>query len=229
MTRQPVLLSIQTGTPVDHGRPDAPDPMERLWTSGFFKSPVAGPVFLGKTNLDGDGQADLENHGGPDKAVCVYAADHYDAWRDELAILDLPMGAFGENFTIAGLIESDVCIGDVWQLGAVIVQVSQPRQPCWKLARRWKLKDLPARVVETGRTGWYLRVLQEGMVSPGLSLTLIDRPFPQWNIANANVVMHHDKTNRESASALAAVPALSSSWKETLLKRASSHSNTGPP
>ena len=93
MTRPPVLLSIQTGTPVDHGRPDASDPLERPWTSGFFKSPVAGPVFLGKTNLDGDGQADLENHGGPDKAACVYAADHYDAWRHELALPELPDGS----------------------------------------------------------------------------------------------------------------------------------------
>ncbi len=220
--RPTVLVSIQTGRPAEHGKEGASDPMDRLWTSGFFKSPNAGPVFLGKENLDGDGQADLENHGGPDKAVCVYAADHYDVWRHELGMLALSFGAFGENFTIAGLVESDVCIGDVWCLGEAVVQVTQPRQPCWKLARRWRIKNLPGRVVETGRTGWYLRVLEEGTVAPGLSITRIEQPFPLWTIARANEVMHHDKSNREAAAELAAVPPLSRSWRETLSARGAS-------
>jgi MOSC domain-containing protein YiiM len=217
--RQPTLVSIQVGQPKGHGAEGASDPMLRPWTTGFVKEPVPGPVNLGRTNLDGDGQADLVNHGGPDKAVCVYSADHYDAWRRELELPSLPFGAFGENFTVGGLTEPDVCVGDVWRLGDVTLQVSQPRQPCWKLARRWRVKDLTARVVENGKTGWYFRVLTEGLVSPGLPLTLIERPNPSWTIAEANRVMHQDKADLASAAALAAVPELSASWRSTLASR----------
>ena len=119
--RQPVLLSIHVGRPAEQGTERAADPLDRPWTSGFFKTPVAGPVFLGTTNLDGDGQADLVNHGGPDKAVCAYSADHYDAWRRELGLTEMPFGAYGENFTIGGLDEAGVCIGDVWRVGEATV------------------------------------------------------------------------------------------------------------
>src|SRR5262245_35397589 len=99
----PVLVSIQVGLPKSYGRAAAEDPMDRPWQTGFFKQPVDGPSWLGRTNLVGDGQADLVNHGGEDKAVLCYAASHYPEWRDELARPDLPYGAFGENFTIEGL------------------------------------------------------------------------------------------------------------------------------
>jgi MOSC domain-containing protein YiiM len=218
--RQPTLISIQVGQPKGHGNEGASDdPMLRPWATGFFKEPVSGPVKLGRTNLDRDGQADLVNHGGPDKAVCVYSADHYDAWRRELEMPSLPFGAFGENFTVGGLTEPDVCVGDVWRLGDATLQVSQPRQPCWKLARRWRIKNLTAKVVENGKTGWYFRVLIEGLVSPGLPLTLIERPNPSWTVAEANRVMHHDKADLASAAALAAVPELSASWRSTLASR----------
>jgi MOSC domain-containing protein YiiM len=128
---QPVLRSIQVSLPRSFGAEGATDPLDRPWVSGFDKQPVAGPVRLGATNLDGDGQADLVYHGGPDKAVLAYSADHYDDWRRELAMPALRFGAFGENFTIAGQSEAEVCVGDVWQVGAVTLQVSQPRQPCW--------------------------------------------------------------------------------------------------
>jgi MOSC domain-containing protein YiiM len=219
---QPVLLSIQVGRPAEHGTDGAADPMDCPWTSGFFKAPVAGPISLGRTNLDGDGQEDLVNHGGPDKAVCVYSADHYDTWRHELELPGLTFGAFGENFTIGGMDEDGVCIGDVWRVGEATVQVSQPRQPCWKLARRWRIKDLPGRVVATGRTGWYFRVLEEGVVSPELPMALVERPFPSWTVGRANRVMHHDRGDRRAAAELAAVPPLSASWREALARRAGS-------
>jgi MOSC domain-containing protein YiiM len=218
--RQPRLLSIQTGKPADHGTEGAPDPTDRPWITGFFKTPVSGPLFLRTVNLDGDGQADLVNHGGPDKAVCAYPAGHYDAWRRELGLPEMPFGGFGENFTVGGLTEAEVCIGDVWRVGGALVQVSQPRQPCWKLARRWRIKDLPGRVVETGRTGWYFRVLQEGAVSLDLPMTLVERPVPHWSVGRANRVMHHDKSDVGVAAELASVRHLSASWKEALSVRA---------
>jgi hypothetical protein len=122
------LSSIQVGLPRTLGSEDATEPDERPWTTGSFKVPAEGPIYLRYTNLGGDGQADLRNHGGADKAVCVYASQHYPFWRRELGIADFHYGAFGENFTLDGLTEPEVCIGDVYAVGNARVQVSQPRQ-----------------------------------------------------------------------------------------------------
>lgn len=225
----PALQSIQVGLPTHFGREGAADPMDRPWTTGFFKQPVFGPVRLGATNLDGDGQADLDHHGGPDKAVLAYSADHYDAWRRELNNPALPPGAFGENFTVAGITEADVCLGDVWTIGGeAALQVSQPRQPCWKLARRWRLKTLSLQVQESGRTGWYFRVLHEGVVAAGMPLVLVERPHPAWSIARANRVMHTDKNDGRAAAELAALPCLAESWKTTLRRRVEQNIHPDP-
>ena len=135
-----------------------------------------GRVFVGRTNLVGDGQADLENHGGIDKAVLAYSADHYPKWRRELSLPDMPYGAFGENLTISGLSEESVCIGDTLRIGTVTFEVSQPRQPCWKLARRWRMHELTGLVVRNGRSGWYLRVLEEGWIEASMPVMLIGPP-----------------------------------------------------
>lgn len=216
----PLLVSIQVGLPRAYGREGADDPMDRPWETGFFKQAVDGPRWLGKTNLVGDGQADLVNHGGPDKAVLCYAASHYPGWREELQRPDLPHGAFGENFTIDGLTEETVCVGDVYRLGEAIVQVSQPRQPCWKLAWRWRLKELTALVERSGRTGWYIRVLEEGEVRPGLGLTLLERPYPEWTVKRATFVMRHRQQGRTAAGELAGCEALAASWRDRLAEAA---------
>jgi MOSC domain-containing protein YiiM len=215
----PVISSIQVGLPRRCGEADSADPTERPWTTGFYKEPVVGPVRVRRLNIDGDAQADLVNHGGPDKAVCVYPADHYPHWREALNLTTLMFGAFGENFTVEGLTEADVCIGDTWAVGGVTFQVSQPRQPCWKLARRWRIKTLALQVQQTGRTGWYFRVLDEGTVSAGSPLVLIHRHHPEWTVERANTVMHHDKDNVQSAWELAGLSLLSASWRKTLARR----------
>ena len=217
----PVLVSIQVGRPSVRGVPGSDDPMDQTWTSGIVKNVIDGPVWLGRTNLAGDGQADLVNHGGPDKAVLSYAATHYPGWRQELDRPDLPHGAFGENFTIDGLSEDVVCVGDSYALGDdVVVQVSQPRVPCWKLARRWRLKELTALVERSGRTGWYLRVLKEGEVQPGLTVTLIERPHPEWTVTRASQVMRHRTKDRAAAGALATLEVLAESWRTRLAEAA---------
>jgi MOSC domain-containing protein YiiM len=222
------IVSLQIGLPRQLGTESAEDPMDRPWSTGLFKEPISGPLWLGHVNLTGDGQADLKSHGGPDKAVCVYPALHYTFWRRDLELPELPFGAFGENFTIGGIAEPDVCIGDVYAVGDAIVQVSQPRQPCWKLARRWRVRDLAARAQETGFTGWYLRVLQEGEVSVGLPLRLQDRPCGEWTVARANEVMHRHRHDRDAALSLAACSHLSANWRATLQKRAESGENPDP-
>lgn len=214
------MFSLNVGLPQTIGRVDATDPLEKAWTTGFFKEPVVDPVWLGRTNLVGDGQADLQNHGGPDKAVNAYPIEHYEYWRAELELAELPCAAFGENFTTAGALEAEVCIGDVFQVGDAQVQISQPRQPCWKLARRWRVKDLALRVQQTGRTGWYFRVLAEGFVKAGDRIQLVERPHPEWSVAAANEVMHQRKDDATAARSLAACLALSESWRRSLSRRA---------
>jgi MOSC domain-containing protein YiiM len=222
------LASIQVGTPREHGGASAAGGKDRTWTTAFYKSAVVGPVVVRRTYLDGDALADLVHLGGPDKAVCVYAVDHYAYWQVVFGAADvdglhlsgkIPPGGFGENFSVAGLTEADVCVGDTWQIGDAVFQVSQPRQPCWKLARRWGIKTLAAQVIETGKTGWYFRVLEEGTVAAGMTMTFVERPCPEWTVERANQVMHHDKHNHEAARALANVPQLSESWQAELRKR----------
>lgn len=253
----PQLVSIQVGEPREHGDSSTSKPSRRRWTTGFYKSSVAGPVAVGRENLAGDRQADLVSHGGMDKAVCVYSFDHYAYWREALeasgiaADAILP-GAFGENFTVAGFVEADVCIGDVWRVGGpgreisereigdsmqeraeggtagggraglpsgAVFEVSQPRQPCWKLGRRWGVKTLAAQVIATGKTGWYFRVVEEGVVTAGMEMTLVERLCPTWTVERANRVMYGEKGDREAAARLAAVERLSESWRRELQVR----------
>ena len=217
----PTLASIQVGIVRHLGDEAATNPLEKPWSSGFFKEPVAGPVRVTTTQVVGDQQADLKHHGGPDKAVLAYAAGHYPAWRTELNLPDMPFGAFGENFTIDGWNEDTVCVGDVFRIGGeVVVEVSQPREPCWKLARRWKIRDLPKRVIATSRSGWYFRVRRIGTVEAGMVVERLENPFPQWTIRAANHVMHFGKQNAEANARLADCPALSIDWRDALLARA---------
>ncbi len=212
------LLDIQVGMPRQLGEPNASDPMDKPWVSGFFKTTVSGSVMVERSSIEGDGQADLVNHGGEDKAINSYPREHLNHWEHELGI-KLPHGAFGENFTTHGLTEDGVCIGDVFRLDRVVVQVSQPRQPCWKLARRWRVRDLAARVERTGKTGWYFRVLEEGRVEAPADFILLEQPHPEWTVALANEIMYHRKHDLAAAHALAACTALSASWWDSLRRR----------
>jgi len=213
------IFSIQVGLPKTINTDETTDSTYRPWTTGFFKLPVDGRVWLGRDNLDGDGQADLHNHGGEDKAVNAYPHEHYAFWTERLGLENLNTGAFGENFTLSGLIESDVCIGDIFEIGDARIQISQPRQPCWKLSRRWHVRDLALQVQNTGHTGWYFRVLHEGFVEAGMSLRLTERPHPQWTVTLANDIMHHHTSDFEAARSLMDCRSLASRWKTTLEKR----------
>lgn len=186
--------------------------------TGICKQPITEPVFLSKVNFDGDGQGDLIHHGGVEKAVCVYASEHYPYWEEELE-KTLEVGAFGENLTLRGLMEDDVCIGDSFQLGEAIVQVSQPRQPCFKLSLIHDRKDMPVLVQDTGYTGFYFRVLKEGIVSPFNQLVHIKRPELAITVTEANRLMHHAKDDLEGARKILQLDELSTSWRKTFNKR----------
>jgi MOSC domain-containing protein YiiM len=215
----PHIASIQIGQAAKYTYDGATDGKSRDWTTAFFKTSVVGEVRVGQLGIAGDQQADLRNHGGLDKAVLAYSADHYPFWRERLSLPDLPHGGFGENLTITGSEESTVCIGDRWQAGGVLFEVSQPRQPCWKMARRWQIVDLPKQVIHNGRSGWYLRVLEAGALAAGTPLELVSRPRPTWTIARANQLLYHEPDQVAALEELANVPELSRAWREELLDK----------
>ncbi|HEY8163906.1 MAG TPA: MOSC domain-containing protein [Methylocystis sp.] len=189
--------------------------------SAIGKSPAPAPWRIGKTGLDGDAQADPKHHGGPEKALHHYAFDHYAAWREEIgdaAPLAAP-GAFGENFSTIGWTEETVCLGDVIRFGSARLQVSQGRQPCFKLNLRFGLADMALRVQKTGRTGWYYRVLQEGAAQEGDALELIERPCPDWPLARLSNLLYRDTRDGEGLAAMAALPQLAESWRALARRR----------
>ena len=215
------LISLQLGRPresVSHLK----DGNDAEWVSSIWRTPINERLHLGRTDLEGNAQADLKNHGGPDKAVCCYSAEHYSSWRSLLRLSEeeFGFGAFGENFTVSELTEDAVCLGDIYTLGTATVQVSQPRMPCWKVGRRWERPDLPGEMTQTGRTGFYLRVLTEGEVGAGDILTLIERPLPEWTVARLNTALYVDKNNAEMDQHLSQLPLLAEAWRRTFRRRA---------
>jgi MOSC domain-containing protein YiiM len=215
----PTIVSIQVGRPISYVQESPADGKSRAWRTAFFKTPVAGVVGITESGVAGDEQADRENHGGIDKAVLAYSADHYAYWRPHLDLPDMPHGSFGENLTIAGLDETSVCIGDRWQAGDVVFEVAQPRQPCWKMGRRWQIVDLPKQVIQNGKSGWYLRVIKSGELTSGLSIDLVARPRPTWTVARASRLLYHEPDNLAGLQELADVPELSRAWREELFEK----------
>jgi MOSC domain-containing protein YiiM len=174
-----------------------------------------GSVTVTSLGIEGDEHADQLNHGGPDKAILCYAREHYASWSQELGPAAPPPGTLGENFEIGGTSEDEICIGDTFLIEGIVVQVSQPRQPCWKPAWLHDFAQLAAQILKTGRTGWYLRVLQGGIVSAPAPVQPLERPYPQWTVGRATRVMHFQK-DAGLRTELAGVAALSAAWKAKL-------------
>jgi MOSC domain-containing protein YiiM len=183
-------------------------------TTGICKNPVAGQRLLTRLGFEGDGVGDLKHHGGSDKAVCVYSIDHYPYWESALGIT-MPQAAFGENLSVTGMAEEDLCIGDIYLIGTAAVQVSQPRQPCRTLAARYGREDLVKLVVDSGRTGFYFKVIKEGRVQAGDEVALAERDKRGVTVAYANEIFHHDRKNRAGIEKVLSVPSLSESWQKS--------------
>ena len=186
-------------------------------TSAIAKHPVHGPVGIGFRGLEGDSQADLLVHGGPDKAIHHYPRDHYGWWYDRLP--DQPLltraGAFGENVSTLGLTEDAICLGDRWRLGSALIEVSQGRQPCWKQGHRLSDPSIVARIVATRKCGWYYRVLEQGSLAAGDRLELTGRPHPQWDVARMfGLLIGGDGRDDPAAlRALAGMDVLAAPWR----------------
>lgn len=224
-----ILHSIQVGVPRSYGSDGADDALDRPWTSAIAKQTQAGAVWVGRLGVAGDMQADRRAHGGPDKAVLAYAHAHYPAWRALLGRAEVGPGWFGENLTMEGQDERTVCVGDRFAIGHAVLEVTQPRQPCATLNRRFQRKDMVKQVQTHQRTGWYLRVVREGWVESGMPVTLDDRPCPQWPVIVASALMVERAVRREECARLAACPALSESWRGTLTAPTPVRKGSVPP
>ncbi len=187
--------------------------------TGIFKKPVSGRIALRTLNLDGDQQADLSVHGGPDKAVYAYPSEHYGYWRGELPKTDLPWGTFGENFTTEGLGEDELHVGDRFGIGSAVMMVRQPRMPCYKLAAKFQRDDMIERFLLSGRSGFYFSVEHEGEVEPGDSFKLISRNNDGITIAEMNRLFVRERYNRDLLQKAIATTALPETWREYFLPR----------
>ncbi|AKC87915.1 MOSC domain-containing protein [Pseudoxanthomonas suwonensis] len=204
--------AVLTGRVVDYTRPGS--------RSAIAKRAVEGPVAVGSDGLAGDEQGDRRVHGGPDKAIHHYPRDHYVAWRAEVGphpLLREP-GAFGENISTAGVTEADLCLGDRLRLGSARVEVSQARQPCWKLSDRFGIADMARRVQDSGRSGWYYRVLEPGTVQAGDALVLLERPHPDWPLPRLAELLYRRTLDRDELAAALALP-LVPSWRKLFERR----------
>lgn len=209
------LLSVNVSQPIEvHHR-------DRLIRTAIFKKAVTGPIRVKSSNLEGDGQADLDNHGGEHKAVYAYSLDHYRYWREVLNRQEMPYGQFGENLTVADLDESESCIGDQLQIGSALFTITQPRVPCFKLGIRLGDERMPKLFSESARTGFYMRVLREGVVEAGDVVDVLGRGHGRVPI-RALFEAYLKPGDRDASRTLARaldVPELSPEWRESIMKR----------
>jgi MOSC domain-containing protein YiiM len=207
------VLSVNVGLPREVDRDG-----ERVETS-IFKAPVEGRVRVRKLNLDGDRQSDLTVHGGPEKAVYAYPAEHYAPWRAELPGVDLPFGAFGENLTTEGLLEDSVRIGDRLRAGSAEFVVTQPRMPCFKLGIRFGSSEIIRRFAESGRSGFYLSVAREGDVGAGDPVEWIARDANGVTVADIVTLSSATVGDRGLMRRASELPALPRVWRDRFRKR----------
>ena len=189
----------------------------RTYRTGIYKQAVGGRVPLRRLNLAGDGQGDLKNHGGEFQAVYCYPHEHYAFWADQLARDDFEFGQFGENFTTEGLLESEVCVGDVFRIGNAVIQVTQPRVPCYKLANKLGVPGFDRTFLRANRSGFYVRVLEAGDVGAGDSIARISSDPVGMTVAEVNAALYLDKQLIEAERALE-IEALSPGWKRSFEK-----------
>ncbi|HVI70787.1 MAG TPA: MOSC domain-containing protein [Pyrinomonadaceae bacterium] len=207
------IISLNVGRPRLVMRNDEPV------STGIFKEPIAGRVMLRTLNLDGDRQADLTVHGGPEKAVYVYPSEHYAFWKLELPDMDLPWGMFGENFTTEGMFETEINIGDIFRIGSAEVMVTQPRMPCYKLGIRFGRTDIIKRFLASERTGFYLSVLKEGEVGVADEFELVDKNTSGVRVVDVTRLYGSDKQNVDLLRRAIATEALPDNWRDYFQKR----------
>lgn len=208
------IVSVNVGTPRQ-----VPAAHGQTVLTSIFKSPVEGRRAVRRHNVEGDQQSDLTVHGGPNKAVYCYPSEHYAYWKEQLPDYDLSVyGAFGENLTTSGLLETDVWIGDHFRAGSAVLKVTQPRMPCFKLGIRFNLSTMVKRFWQSGRSGIYFSIVEEGDLAAGDTIERIARGPEQLSVADVVRLYRGDDKNPELLDRALRAP-LSGSWKEEIRER----------
>lgn len=213
------LVSVNVGLPKDV------DWQGRTVYTGAWKNPVGGPRMVRRLNIDGDGQGDLDGHGGENRAVLVYQLESYRFWTEQLGLEKLPPGTLGENFTVEGLPDDEVCIGDRFQIGTAVLEVTQPRVTCYRAGMRIGVPQMAALLVKHGRPGFYCRVLTEGEVEAGQDIVQIAAGPEQVTVADIDALLYLPGHSREALDRALRIPALSPGWKTSLRSLAAQADN----
>ena len=214
------LLSVSVGLPRDI------EWRGRTVHTGIWKEPVQGRRRVGRLNVEGDGQGDLDGHGGEQRAVFVYQIESYRYWEEQLGRRDFTHGQFGENFTIEGLPDDEVCIGDRFRIGTALFEVTQPRTTCYRVGIRMNEPQMAALLTSSGRPGFYLRVLEEGEVGAGDPIVLVARGPERMTVAEVNALLYTSRHPRDQLDRVLRIPALSPGWRwsfEELIRSQEAH------
>src|SRR5262245_7265666 len=203
------LLSVNVGLPRDI------EWKNRTVHTGIWKNPVPGRCRVGRLNLEGDGQGDLAGHGGEQRAVFVYQIESYRHWQEQLKRTDFVFGQFSENFTIEGLPDDVVCIGDRYQIGSTLFEVTQPRVTCYRVGIRMNEPRMPALLTSSGRPGFYLRVLQEGEVGAGDEIVKVGEAQERMTVAEINALLYSPSHPRDRLECALRIAALSPGWRSS--------------
>jgi len=213
------VVSIQKGKVAQYGDPLKKTFEEKYWQTASYKEPTLKPMFVSFNGMDGDEVADKAHHGGLDKAIFANSYENYPHWERYLHVSPLPMGALAENLTLSGVHESTVCLGDIHHIGSVVLRVSQPRKPCWKIAKRWNSKNFTEEIFTSGLTGWYYEVLQEGLVSQHDTIFLQEKGKGGISILEANRAFKDSELHKQCLEKILSIPFLAPSYLESVNKR----------
>jgi MOSC domain-containing protein YiiM len=213
------IESVRVGRAREHERPKWDHTPGKSWKSAYVKDEAPGAVRVGKLGLEGDEQFELESHGGPDGAVLTYPFDHYARWREELKLPAMGPGGFAENLSVRVLDERGVCLGDRYSTGTALLEVSQPRGPCANISRHWDRADLLKIVADSARGGWYSRVIEEGVVRVGDTMTLTERPCEGWTIERVYRIRMDPDADRGDVEWLARCEWISARWRAKFTAR----------
>lgn len=214
-----IVKALLIGQVKSYGDPNATDALNKIWQSAIFKTATNDEIYADKFGFRGDEVADKKHHGGVEKAIFANSYENYPAWSEFLGLVNLPFGAMGENLTISGMREDSVYIGDVHKIGSLVLQVSQPRKPCFKLSKRWMNAAMAKEIFRSGLSGWYYRVLEAGSCKASDSVEMVSRDDNSMSVADVNRVFYAPKENANLIDKFMNLRYLSHGWQDDLKKR----------
>ena len=214
-----IVKALLIGEVKNYGSQSATDKLNLPWISAIFKVAQNGEIFANELGFEGDSVADTKHHGGPEKAIFANSLSNYAQWEKFLGFKNLAYGAMGENLCIDGLDESNVCVGDIHKIGSLVLQVSQPRKPCFKLSKRWGNENMATHIFETGLTGWYYRVITPGSCKAGDIIEIVKKDEVGMSILEINRLFFAPNENLELLKKINALTTITNGWHDDVKRR----------